>query len=227
MIVGNGLLARAFESFKDDPKVLIFASGVSNSSNKDQSEFEKEVELLKRHSDQKIKIVYFSTVSLSDKSLVQSPYVVHKKRIEEEIPKFFEEYIILRLPNLVGKTNNPHTMTNFFFSKVNAGDKLTIQNKASRYLMDVDDVHDALVWYLENVEHQNGIYNLPGKIKLPVIEIVESIQDFLGKKTEIELVDKGENYDVRNHDAFSAFFDQRKISPTEYFKQILNKYYKD
>ena len=46
MVVGNGLIASQFYNYHLNKDVLIFASGVSNSSNKLQSEFDREVELL-------------------------------------------------------------------------------------------------------------------------------------------------------------------------------------
>ena len=47
MIIGNGLLAKAFIEYKNNDEIVIFASGVSNSLEEKQSEFKRETDLLK------------------------------------------------------------------------------------------------------------------------------------------------------------------------------------
>ena len=68
MVIGNGMIAKRFESYKDDDRFVIFASGVSNSRNKDESAYSRETGLLKdtaaAHPD-KI-MVYLSTCSIYD-----------------------------------------------------------------------------------------------------------------------------------------------------------------
>ena len=45
MVIGNGLVASAFSKYKNDDDVIIFASGVSNSSTNKKEEFEREINL--------------------------------------------------------------------------------------------------------------------------------------------------------------------------------------
>ena len=42
MVVGNGLIAKAFEFYLKDDHTIIFASGVSNSLEQKRSEFERD-----------------------------------------------------------------------------------------------------------------------------------------------------------------------------------------
>ena len=67
MIVGNGLIAKAFDNFKDD-KVIIFASGVSNSLEQRKQEFDREENILSNviNENPEKKIVYFSTCYFND-----------------------------------------------------------------------------------------------------------------------------------------------------------------
>ena len=65
MIVGNGLIAKAFDNFKDD-KVIIFASGVSNSLEQRKQEFDRENILSNVINENPEKIVYFSTCYFND-----------------------------------------------------------------------------------------------------------------------------------------------------------------
>ncbi|RXM60929.1 hypothetical protein BOQ60_23605 [Chryseobacterium sp. CH1] len=84
MIIGNGILANALK-FYDKDDVIFFASGVSNSLEKEASEFEREISLLKSVVSQNPdkKFFYFSTCSIYDPTKTGSPYVIHKLKIEK------------------------------------------------------------------------------------------------------------------------------------------------
>src|SRR5438477_266860 len=47
MVIGNGMVAKRFESYKTNDQFLIFASGVSNSKNINHAAYERELTLLK------------------------------------------------------------------------------------------------------------------------------------------------------------------------------------
>jgi DNA topoisomerase-2 len=49
MLVGNGMIAMAFNKYIYDDDILLFASGVSNSKEQDNNEFQKEIDLLNFH----------------------------------------------------------------------------------------------------------------------------------------------------------------------------------
>ncbi|MFN5841955.1 MAG: hypothetical protein ACK45G_01855, partial [Bacteroidota bacterium] len=68
MIVGSGLLANAFSSFRSVDDMVIFASGVSNSTSTDRNQYDREVELLRKYINRQAKLIYFSTVSVFDPS---------------------------------------------------------------------------------------------------------------------------------------------------------------
>jgi hypothetical protein len=104
MVVGNGMLARAFSDFAEDESKLIFASGVSNSGETIASEFQREVDLIKSLAGIKNQFIYFSTVSIHDPELIHTPYVAHKLLIEKLVSESFVNYLIFRLPIVVGKT---------------------------------------------------------------------------------------------------------------------------
>ncbi|AZA87213.1 hypothetical protein EG349_10640 [Chryseobacterium shandongense] len=86
MIIGNGIMANALQPY-DKEDVIFFASGVSNSLEKEASEFDRETTLLKsvisRNPDKKL--IYFSTCSIYDPTKSESPYVIHKLKVEKLI----------------------------------------------------------------------------------------------------------------------------------------------
>src|SRR5690606_10434611 len=85
MIVGNGLIASAFQSspLKDDPNIVVFASGVSNSRETSKDEFLRERQLLLETINQGKLILYFSTCSVYDPSQKDAPYITHKLEMED------------------------------------------------------------------------------------------------------------------------------------------------
>ena len=141
MIVGDGMLASAFQrAGAHDWDPVIFASGVSNSLEKDFTEYQKETDLLLNYSKLDKMLVYFSTVSIFDPSLSSNPYIHHKLKIEKIIDDRFGKYLIIRLPIVVGKSSNPHTLTNFLYRSIMNGDHFRLFQYATRYLIDLDDV---------------------------------------------------------------------------------------
>ena len=48
MVVGDGMMAKAFAAFAQEPGVVIFASGVSDSTEISAAAFEREEALLRR-----------------------------------------------------------------------------------------------------------------------------------------------------------------------------------
>ena len=82
MIIGNGSVARVLED-RDD--LVFFASGVSNSSCKDENEYQREFNLLKTVPvDQHV--VYFSNLGIYYK---EDRYTQHKIDMEEYIRTHF------------------------------------------------------------------------------------------------------------------------------------------
>ena len=76
MIVGNGLLAKSFMHYKDDNNIVIFASGVSNSTTLLEIDCLREQKLLKvTISMNKNKtIIYFSICDIANDKLNRNPY---------------------------------------------------------------------------------------------------------------------------------------------------------
>jgi len=75
-IIGNGDLAQALKKVKVD--ALFFASGVSNSSETRESEYQREKDLLLRQGKSK-RLVYFSSLSIFYN---KTRYTDHKKEIK-------------------------------------------------------------------------------------------------------------------------------------------------
>ena len=198
MVVGDGMIASAFiKAGADNWPCIIFASGVSNSMETEHSEYLKEENLLNSYSDLNQRLVYFSTVSVFDPSLAGNPYILHKLKLEQIIEDKFKSFLIVRLPIVVGRSTNKHTLTNFLYNSLVRGDKFYIYQNASRYLLDLDDVVRLTSILIEKTTSNQKI-NLVFDDKVSVIEIVEILKKISGKNGNYEIIPAGSDYKIDN-----------------------------
>ena len=223
MIIGNGLLGSAFIEF-DLPEVVFFASGVSNSSEISEKEFNREENLIHKilgDNPQK-QFVYFSTCSIYDSSKNGSPYVLHKLKMEQIIINKASNYLILRVSNAVGKGGNPNLLMNYIYSSILNKKKITINKNAKRNLIDVEDVVKISHNIISN-NIKNKIINIAFKENIAIENLVNNFEKILKTKTEKEYIEIGESYsiDIQN---IKAYF--RNTDVNNYLENIINKYYK-
>src|SRR6185437_5053251 len=142
MIVGSGLLARAFERRAGLLEgVCVYAAGVSNSACTDRTEFEHDRARLQRvmaSLPDDMRLVYFSTCSICDPWARESPYAQHKLEVEE-IVRGRRGHLIVRLPQLAGSTPNPHTLLNYLYNRIVRSERFDLSQHATRNIIDVAD----------------------------------------------------------------------------------------
>lgn len=224
MVIGNGLLANAFNKYKDDDEILIFASGVSNSGTTHPEEFKREFNLIQHHSGHCRKFIYFSTISIFDESLLHTPYIKHKLMIEDYLVKNLDRYIIFRLPIVVGKSKNIHTLTNHIYHQLRHHQKLTIFEKACRYLMDIDDVSHFLISMIDNSRFDNNLINVHLNNRLKVTRLVELFEETTGLIAEKEFVNKGSCY-TADASLFLNWINNKTVDAEQYAVELIKKYY--
>ena len=225
MVVGNGLIAQAFSSFKDIQEVIIFASGVSNSNVVDISELQREIKLLTEYLNKDACLVYFSTVSLYDSSVANSQYIQHKKTVEALITEKCKDYLILRIPIVVGNSNNIHTLTNNLVSQIRKSSTLKVFKKASRYLMDIDSIVETVTPIISNKVYHNSVWNICFSNRINIEELITSLEEVLNTKVEKEYLDKGCCYEVPNQKFLTYLNSVGYELPKDYIKLTLQKYY--
>jgi nucleoside-diphosphate-sugar epimerase len=226
MIIGNGLLAQAFRpEFSEDENTIIFASGVSNSNEKRVDEFARERTLLEAALAKDKFLVYFSTCSIQDTELVDSAYVQHKISMEKLVLQRAPKVSIFRLPQVVGHTVNPHTLTNFLFRQIDAGLPFQVWLHAKRNLIDVCDAAAIATELLRNGEAAGRVINIACPFSIPVIELVGIFEAVLGKAARYERIAAGASYAIDVAPAMLAA--QRLNLPfgVDYIEQLIKKYY--
>ncbi|REC44895.1 NAD-dependent epimerase/dehydratase family protein [Chryseobacterium sp. 5_R23647] len=225
MIVGKGLIASLFTAH-DRENTIFFASGVSNSLETRIEEFLREENLIKNtitENPDKI-FVYFSTCSIYDSSKTGSDYVLHKLKMEQLIKKSCNQFLILRVSNAVGKGGNPNLLMNYIVKAVKNDETINVHTKATRNLIDVDDIRNVTFDLLKN-QSLNKIINVAYPKNYSIIEILEIVEKFYDKKIKSNLLKNGSGYDINIPDIESYFNENNLIDKETYLLGILKKYY--
>jgi nucleoside-diphosphate-sugar epimerase len=199
MIVGSGLLATSFSpAYASSAEVIIYAAGVSNSSCTDPREFERErarlTASLEAHRDVKT-FVYFSTCSILDPELANKPYVSHKDAMEQLV-KVHAGYLILRLPQLAGRSVNPHTLLNYLYARISRSERFSIWGNATRNIIDVDDVVKIARYLIDETKLTRDTVNIANIHNYPVNDIVSMMERVCGKKSIYDAIEKGASYPI-------------------------------
>jgi len=225
MIIGRGLLARAMASLAGNNDVVIFASGVSDSGERDPAEFAREEKLIRetlsRNSGKLF--VYFSTCSIADPESNRTPYVQHKLRMEHAITSQARRYLIFRLPQLVGKGGNPATLINYLYERILHGQPFDLWVNAVRHVIDVDDVARVVEHGVKGGIEYNTIVEVASR-PYTSREIVHALETITGKQAICREVERGSSYTL-NSAIPSAQMERLGISfGPDYLDRTLKKY---
>jgi nucleoside-diphosphate-sugar epimerase len=169
MIIGNGDIGTQLKtnlSIPDD--FLFFASGVSNSKCTDRVEFNREIELLKKHIYTDRHLVYFSSYSVFYSN---SDYAAHKWYVEKLIESSRSNYTIARIGN-IGWGKNPNTMLNYFKAAIKDNRHYVVYDE-SRVISFQKDFNKAIS---EIIITRPRECNIKG-VRLSVTEIVRMIKN--------------------------------------------------
>jgi nucleoside-diphosphate-sugar epimerase len=227
MVIGNGMVAKIFKSYKKDDHFLIFASGISNSKNTDSVAYNREIELLQNTiaKNKEKTLVYFSTCSIYDPEEKNSKYVLHKKEIESLIQKHQKQFYIFRVSNLVGKSGNPNTVLNFFVYHIRNTINFDLWSNATRNLLDIDDMCKIIDYILQKRLFKNQVINIANPVNYKVHDIIIAIEKILNMKANYISIAKGKDF-VVDISLISPLFAKLNIHfEKTYLINLLQKYY--
>ena len=195
MIIGRGMLANAFKAYQDNDEVIIFASGVSNSQEKEMKEFDRELKLIQSTLSQNPDklFVYFSTCSMYDPLSSETPYVKHKLNMERYIEKHAKNYLILRISQILGRSKN-QTLVNFLLDSIMTGEAFEVWKNSNRNLISLEDVLQISNSLIENKKYHNNLYHVANSAFITVPELVNIFEEILHKKANCIYLDKGSAY---------------------------------
>ncbi len=222
-IIGSGFIAKKFKKylkFIKKNEITIYAAGISNSLEKNNKNFTKEVNRFKKFcKENQKKVIYISTYSIGDFLRAKKKYVKNKIKIENMIKKKCPNYLIIRLPEIVGQNKNPNSLTNFFFNKIKSDQSFDLFKKTKRNLLDVDDALENCIKIIRRNMNKNKTVNLLNNKFYSPSQIINILQNILNKKAIYEKkIIKKNTLRLKN-----IFFVKTNKN---YLKKILIKYYK-
>lgn len=232
MVIGNGMIAKAFAHYQNIDNILIFASGVSNSKIKDKNEYFRELNILSRaiEENQNKKLIYFSSCAMFDPDEWNSDYVRHKRTMEVWVNTKCSQSIIFRLPNVVGKSDNQNTIVNFLYTNLKEQKIFDLWVNAYRNVMDIDDVVKTCDYIIQKSKLAVEVINIANPVNYPVADMMIWMEQFFGKKMIYFPIIQGSDFEISIPQFVKEAFKNKKIDfhlddPEVYFKKILSKYY--
>lgn len=212
MIYGKGYFFNKLnkKSYNRDKGLFIYAIH-ERRSNYSNSFFEEQCILLKKKVNDS-KLIYFSSCSIYDKSLLNTEYIQYNLKMESYIIENFEQYLIFRLPTLVSKISD-NSLVSYLNEAIQNEIEIKVFDNASRYLIDIDDVIELV---FEMSHQENEIINLVITDPYKIIDIIHSLNSFCKKNLKITYLNKGNFYNIRKI---------KTIDSRHYLKKILLKYY--
>lgn len=231
-IFGNGFIAKNLKKIKFPKKFDIYAAGVSDSNLKKKGEYIKELKLfenyLARRNKKKI-LIYISSTSLLNKNSKKDNYISNKKIIENIIKKQVSNYLIIRLPQVIGISNNRKTLTNFIRDNILKKKTFYLWKGSKRNLIDIEDIKIILNEYLRNKPKINKTINILNPRSIDVKDLIKLFGKILKKQAKIkEIKKKNKNIDLsqvsKNTTLPKKFY--KDIKKKNYIKSLVLKYYK-
>ncbi len=219
-------MAQAFSAcFADDPQVIVFASGVSHSGETRAEQFTRERDMLKIAIAAQKFILYFSTCAVYDPELAASPYVRHKIEMERLVLETAHQAAIFRLPQIVGHSSNPHTLTNYLYRQISTGASFQLWLNAKRNLVDVCDVVSIITHLVRTHQVDNVITNIACPFSVSALELVNIFELMLDKKANYDIVAAGGEYMIDSRLAVAAAAKAGIAFDDQYIKNLIWKYY--
>ncbi len=223
MIIGSGLIASTFNKLASETLLknfIVFASGVSNSSKNDTKEFDREKTLLiDTIKSNNLPIIYFSSILVNTSN---SPYYNHKLNMENVIKEYTNNYLILRIPQVIGIGGNKNTLFNFIKTSIKTDQIITTNEKVERALIDVDD----LVKIVDVCKDFKGTLRLSSIEKINMVDLCNIIGKNLRKipKLNIEENLNFDNWTCENSDYINIVLNELNIERNGYTERLVKKY---
>jgi nucleoside-diphosphate-sugar epimerase len=226
VVVGDGMMAKAFATFAEDPQVVIFASGVSDSTETAAAAFQREEDLLGRvraqHRD--ALLVYFGTCSVFDPDSRYTPYVLHKLRMESLLEASPGPWLVLRLPLAVGPGHRGRTLVRFIHQRIVRHELFEVWGGSTRYPIDVEDVVRIARQLIGERSNWNRRINVALR-SFPVLEFVRALETVTGMNAKFTLLPKGHHYALECPEIDRLADELRLDFSAGYLERVLRKYF--
>jgi uncharacterized protein YbjT (DUF2867 family) len=226
VIVGDGMMAKAFSAFAADAGVIIFASGVSDSTETRASAFVRERDLLQRtraqHPD--ALLVYFGTCSVNDADRRDTPYVRHKLEMESLLKASPGPWMVLRLPLAIGPGHRGNTLANYLHGRIVRGEAFEVWADSTRYPVDVEDAFRVASRLIADRTMWRKTINIALRA-FPILEFVRILEDIAGRRAVYTLVQRGRHYELQCPEVARLAGALHLDMGEHYLEKVLRKYF--
>ena len=222
------MVASALKNLSGWENDILFSSGVSNSGEQNEINFHREIELVKLYLEKitnPASFVYFSTTSIFDPLKKHSSYILHKLKIEKLIKASERNFLIIRLPNLVGFSSNPNTLTNFFADSIRLERKIQLNRSAIRHLIDVADLSLILNDLKDIYGNKKITVNVETDKPLSADLILNLLEEILLKKAFVQPISESAELKGYENDLNISSIKYIWKTKEDYHKNLLKKYY--
>ena len=227
MIIGNGMLVKAFSAYLGDSGTVIFASGVSDSLEERQEAFDRERDLLLRTRAENAGklVVYFGTCSVFDSERRDTPYVRHKLEMEALLEDTAGPWMVLRLPLAIGPAHRTRTLAQYIYDRISQDQAFDVWAHATRYPIDVFDAVRMANLFVARRPLWNRRINLALRA-FRILDFVRSMERIVGKSARYELIQKGRHYELQCPEVLEVAKQLQLDFSEDYLERVLAKYFR-
>ena len=149
--------------------------------------------------------------------------------MEKLISKHSKDYIIFRVPQLIGNSGNSNNLVNYLVGRIKTGKSFEVYGGIKRAILDVEDLVN-LVGYCKDIITCE-IVNVGGVEPISVIDLSKIIQYFFSVDMENLKIN---NVGIKEDDSwtslsspiFKEYLTKFKIQSEGYTEKIIRKYIK-
>ena len=229
MVIGSGMIAQGFSYYENDPTVVIFAAGVSDSTCTIETEYTREIhlveEVIKKYPD--VTFVYFSTTAVKDPDLRETPYVKHKLFMGEKIAGECKNFLLLRVSNVVGPGGNEKNLLSYFVNKIRRGEKFEVWKNSYRNLIGVEELFLITKHLISDKSLLNQTIDIVAPQSIRVVDLVEHLGQLLRIKPVYDLVDRGASPEY-DHEISNRIIQRHGLNMgKEYQNSLIKRYLRE
>lgn len=143
----------------------------------------------------------------------------------EQLVVAHPRYLILRLPQVAGKTPNPHTLLNFLYARISRSEAFNLWSKAKRNIIDIDDVAAISGQFIGDEYTRNTTINIANPVSYSMIDIVGAMERAVGKRAIYYVVERGSEYTIDTSAIFPVLECVGVEFGRDYLDKVMGKYY--
>jgi nucleoside-diphosphate-sugar epimerase len=156
-------------------------------------------------------------------SAAAMPYVEHKLAMEALV-RAHAGHLILRLPQVAGRTPNPHTLLNYLHARISRGERFTVWRHARRNVIDCDHVRSLACALIEDGVRRATL-NIAAPESYAMTTIVATMERVIDGHAVFDLSDQGADYPI-DIDPIRSLFERCGLAfGPPYLETIIRKYY--